>query len=56
MIFPVLSYVISALRCNGSLHSSYAAQKLGVEQIPEYAPIRFAGHEAGDFLLAPKRL
>lgn len=33
-----------------------AAMKLGVEQIPEYAPIRFAGHEAGDFLFAPKKL
>jgi hypothetical protein len=33
-----------------------AAMKLGVEQIPEYAPIRFAGHEAGDFLLVPKKL
>jgi uncharacterized protein len=33
-----------------------AAMKLGVEQIPEYAPIRFAGHEAGDFLLAPRKL
>jgi hypothetical protein len=26
------------------------AQRLAVPQVPEYAPIRFAGHEAGDFL------
>jgi hypothetical protein len=27
---------------------------LDVKQVPEYAPIRFAGHEAGDFLFARK--
>jgi uncharacterized protein len=27
---------------------------LDVRQVPEYAPIRFAGHEAGDFLFARK--
>ena len=31
---------------------SYAASKLGFEQRPEYAPIRFAGHQSGDFVLA----
>ncbi|MEO8153194.1 MAG: caspase family protein [Rhizobacter sp.] len=29
------------------------AQRLHVTQQPEYAPIRFAGHESGDFVLAP---
>jgi hypothetical protein len=32
--------------------SSVAAD---IEQVPEYAPIRFAGHEAGDFFFVPKR-
>ena len=26
------------------------AERLSVPQIPEYAPIQFAGHEAGDFV------
>jgi len=25
------------------------AQRLNIQQVPEYAPIKFAGHEAGDF-------
>ena len=25
------------------------AQRINTEQVPEYAPIKFAGHEAGDF-------
>jgi uncharacterized protein len=29
------------------------AQRLRVTQQPEYAPIRYAGHESGDFVLAP---
>ena len=29
-------------------------QGLDVQQVPEYAPIRFAGHEAGDFLFVRK--
>ncbi|MEX2642149.1 MAG: caspase family protein [Acetobacterales bacterium] len=32
--------------------ASGAAQRL--DQVPEYAPIRFAGHEAGDFFFVPK--
>jgi uncharacterized caspase-like protein len=32
-----------------------AVQGLDVRQVPEYAPIRFAGHEAGDFLFARPR-
>ncbi len=27
---------------------------LGVEQVPDYAPIQFAGHETGDFVLVPR--
>jgi hypothetical protein len=29
------------------------AQKLDVEQKPEYAPLKFAGHESGDFIFIP---
>jgi len=32
---------------------SYAASSALVEQDPQYAPIRYAGHEAGDFLFVP---
>jgi caspase domain-containing protein/Sel1 repeat-containing protein len=34
-----------------SLHGQVArdAETLGLHQVPEYAPIKFAGHEAGDF-------
>jgi hypothetical protein len=28
-------------------------QKLDIEQKPEYAPLRFAGHESGDFIFIP---
>lgn len=31
------------------------AQRLRVTQQPEYAPIRFAGHESGDFVLTPSQ-
>lgn len=27
-----------------------SVEKMAVQQVPEYAPIRFAGHEAGDFV------
>ena len=33
---------------------AYAAIRMKFEQVPEYAPIRYAGHEAGDFLFVPK--
>jgi len=33
---------------------SYAAGGVGFDQVPEYAPIRFAGHEAGEFFLLPQ--
>jgi len=32
---------------------AYAAANLQFDQMPEYAPIRFAGHEAGEFFLVP---
>lgn len=33
---------------------AYAAANLRFDQVPEYAPIRFAGHEAGEFFLLPR--
>ncbi|HUF19962.1 MAG TPA: caspase family protein [Burkholderiales bacterium] len=33
---------------------AYAAANLAFDQVPEYAPIRHAGHEAGEFLLVPQ--
>ncbi len=33
---------------------TFSAAELGVEQVPHYAPIQFAGHETGDFVLRPK--
>lgn len=35
---------------------SYAAAAAQFEQTPQYAPIRYAGHESGDFLFVPKTL
>ena len=32
---------------------AYAAANLRFDQVPEYAPIRYAGHEAGEFFLVP---
>ena len=32
---------------------AYLGRRLNVQQQPQYAPIGFAGHEAGDFVLAP---
>lgn len=32
---------------------AYRASNLSFDQVPEYAPIRFAGHEAGTFFLKP---
>ncbi len=34
---------------------TFGATELGVEQVPRYAPIQFAGHETGDFVLVPER-
>jgi len=33
---------------------AYAADAFRVEQNPQYSPIRFSGHESGDFLFVPK--
>jgi uncharacterized caspase-like protein len=33
---------------------AYAAAQIGFEQLPEYSPIRFAGHESGEFFFVPK--
>lgn len=30
------------------------ASRYGIDQVPEYAPIRHAGHESGEFFLVPK--
>jgi hypothetical protein len=35
---------------------AYEASKYQVEQVPQYAPIKFAGHESGDFVFVPKAL
>lgn len=32
---------------------SFAAGNIGFDQVPEYAPIRYAGHEAGEFFFVP---
>jgi len=37
-----------------SARVAYAASTIRFEQVPEYAPIKHAGHEAGDFFLVPK--
>lgn len=34
---------------------AFAAANLRFDQVPEYAPIRFAGHEAGEFFLVPRK-
>ena len=33
---------------------AFAAANMRFDQVPEYAPIRFAGHEAGEFFLIPE--
>ncbi len=32
---------------------NFVAQSYGLEQLPQYSPIRFAGHESGDFFFVP---
>jgi len=32
---------------------TYSAGQLAFEQVPQYAPIRFSGHESGDFFFVP---
>lgn len=36
-----------------SARFAHLARRLRIEQQPQYAPIGFAGHEAGDFVLSP---
>jgi uncharacterized caspase-like protein len=36
-----------------SARVAYIASAVEVEQIPQYAPIRFAGHESGEFIFMP---
>lgn len=38
-----------------SARVTYSAAALRIEQVPEYAPIKYAGHEAGDFFFVPRR-
>ena len=35
---------------------TWAAAGARFEQVPQYAPIKFAGHEAGDFFFVPRAL
>jgi uncharacterized caspase-like protein len=37
-----------------SARVTYAAEQVRFEQVPQYAPIKHAGHEAGEFFLVPK--
>ena len=32
---------------------TYAAERYRFDQVPQYAPIKFSGHESGDFFLVP---
>ena len=59
-LLDVLDAVIEPIetrRVHQELAARFAlrAQRLRLTQRPEYAPIRFAGHEAGDFLFVPRR-
>ncbi len=35
---------------------SFAASAAQFEQVPQYAPIKFGGHESGDFLFVPQQI
>lgn len=37
-----------------SARVAFSAADLGFQQVPEYAPVRFAGHESGEFFLVPQ--
>jgi hypothetical protein len=37
-----------------SARVAYAAAAVMTEQVPQYAPIKYAGHESGDFLFLPR--
>ena len=36
-----------------SARVTFAAEQVRFEQVPQYAPIKYAGHEAGEFFLVP---
>jgi hypothetical protein len=38
-----------------SVRVAYAADAVRFEQVPEYAPIKYAGHDAGEFFFLPRR-
>ncbi len=46
---------VAAQELHQSVSSRFAhlAKRLKIQQTPQYAPIGFAGHEAGDFVLSP---
>jgi hypothetical protein len=56
-VLQALPEPMPARRLHRELLARFAwrAQALGVTQQPDYAPIRFAGHEAGDFVFVPRR-
>jgi len=39
-----------------SARVAFEANRYQVEQVPQYAPIKYSGHEAGDFIFVPKTL
>jgi hypothetical protein len=47
---------IEARRVHAELSARFMfrARQLNIQQHPDYAPIQFAGHEAGDFLFVPR--
>ena len=47
---------ITAAELSGAVSARFLAMGAGqrIAQRPSYAPIAFAGHEAGDFVLAPR--
>ena len=50
------SGVIEGQKLHEAIASSvaYAAGSFNVDQVPEYAPIKSAGHEAGDFFFVAR--
>lgn len=39
-----------------SARVAYNANRYQIEQVPEYAPIKFSGHESGDFVFIPRNI
>jgi uncharacterized caspase-like protein len=44
----------SSLHREVAARVAYSAAQVGFDQVPEYAPIHHAGHEAGEFFLVPR--